>query len=95
MLREPPAATDKEILRTHDSGYLSWGGSGELCGRKFAESGFRRRRKWPSARGEGYCVFNEGAIAALAMQTEGRVRRVAILDCDVHRGNGTESNLGR
>jgi len=43
--------------------------------------------------GEGYCVFNDSAIAALAMQAEGRARRIAILDCDVHQGNGTASIL--
>ncbi len=41
--------------------------------------------------GEGYCVFNDSVIAARAMQAEGRVRRVAIIDCDVHQGNGTAS----
>lgn len=40
-------------------------------------------------RGEGYCVFNDSAIAALSLQAEGRVRRVVIVDCDVHLGNGT------
>jgi len=39
--------------------------------------------------GEGYCVFNDAAIAARAVQAEGRVRRVVVLDCDVHQGNGT------
>jgi acetoin utilization deacetylase AcuC-like enzyme len=39
--------------------------------------------------GEGYCVFNDVAIAARAVQAEGLVRRVLILDCDVHQGNGT------
>ncbi len=39
--------------------------------------------------GEGYCVFNDSVIAARAMQAEGRVRRVVVLDCDVHQGNGT------
>lgn len=39
--------------------------------------------------GEGYCVFNDAAIAARAMQAERRVRRIVILDCDVHQGNGT------
>jgi len=43
--------------------------------------------------GEGYCVFNDSAIAARAMQAEGRVRRVVILDCDVHQGNGTAAIL--
>ncbi len=40
-------------------------------------------------RGEGYCVFNDAAVAARAMQAEGRVQRVVIVDCDVHQGNGT------
>lgn len=41
------------------------------------------------AKGEGFCVFNDAAIAARAMQAEGKVGRVAIIDCDVHQGNGT------
>lgn len=44
-------------------------------------------------RGEGYCVFNDAAIAALAMQAEGGARRVVVIDCDVHQGNGTASIL--
>ena len=40
-------------------------------------------------RGEGYCVFNDTAVAARAMQTEKRARRVLVIDCDVHQGNGT------
>jgi acetoin utilization deacetylase AcuC-like enzyme len=43
--------------------------------------------------GEGYCVFNDSAIAARAMQAEGRARRVVILDLDVHQGNGTAAIL--
>ncbi len=46
-------------------------------------------------RGEGFCVFNDCAIAARAMQAEGRVRRVVIVDCDVHQGNGTAAILAR
>ena len=37
----------------------------------------------------GYCVFNDVAVAARAMQAEGLARRIAILDCDVHQGDGT------
>ena len=40
-------------------------------------------------RGEGFCIFNDAAVAARAMQAEGRARRVLIVDCDVHQGNGT------
>ena len=40
-------------------------------------------------RGEGFCVFNDVAVAARMMHREGRAQRVAILDLDVHQGNGT------
>ncbi len=43
--------------------------------------------------GQGFCVFNDSAIAARAMQAEGRVRRIVIIDCDVHQGNGTAAIL--
>lgn len=44
-------------------------------------------------RGEGFCVFNDAAVAARTMQAEGRARRVLVVDCDVHQGNGTASIL--
>lgn len=43
--------------------------------------------------GEGFCVFNDTAVAARTLQAEGLVDRVAILDCDVHQGNGTAACL--
>jgi acetoin utilization deacetylase AcuC-like enzyme len=43
--------------------------------------------------GQGFCVFNDSAVAAKAMQAEGRVKQVIIIDCDVHQGNGTASIL--
>ena len=46
-------------------------------------------------RGEGFCVFNDGAIAARLMQAERRAARVAIVDLDVHQGNGTAAILAR
>ena len=39
--------------------------------------------------GQGFCVFNDSAVAARAMQDENLARRFIILDCDVHQGNGT------
>ncbi|MBW3535589.1 MAG: histone deacetylase [Gemmatimonadetes bacterium] len=39
--------------------------------------------------GEGFCVFNDVAVAARAVQAEGMARRIAVLDLDVHQGNGT------
>lgn len=46
-------------------------------------------------RGEGYCVFNDIAVASLALLAEERVARVAVVDLDVHQGNGTAAILGR
>jgi acetoin utilization deacetylase AcuC-like enzyme len=40
-------------------------------------------------RGEGFCVFNDVAVAASALLRDGVVCRAAIVDCDVHQGNGT------
>lgn len=39
--------------------------------------------------GEGYCIFNDCAVAARAVQAERRVKKIVVLDCDVHQGNGT------
>ena len=40
-------------------------------------------------RGEGFCVFNDCAVAARALQRSGQARRVVVIDCDAHQGNGT------
>jgi acetoin utilization deacetylase AcuC-like enzyme len=42
-------------------------------------------------RGEGFCVFNDVAIAIRALRAEGLIRRAAIIDLDVHQGNGTHA----
>lgn len=39
--------------------------------------------------GAGYCVMNDLAIAARALLKAGRVKRLLILDLDVHQGDGT------
>ena len=122
-LRVPHAATDEEILRVHDPGYLRRVQRGEMDRAEMRRIGFpwspemvERSRRSAGAtieacrlaleegaavnlaggthhafrdRGEGYCVFNDAAIAARALQAEGRVRRVVVVDCDVHQGNGT------
>lgn len=44
-------------------------------------------------RGQGYCWLNDSAIAARAMQAEKLARRILIIDCDVHQGNGTAAIL--
>ena len=45
-------------------------------------------------RGEGFCVFNDVALAIRLLQHEGRLRRALIIDLDVHQGNGTARIFG-
>jgi acetoin utilization deacetylase AcuC-like enzyme len=40
-------------------------------------------------RGEGFCVFNDVALAVRLLRHEGRIARAAVVDLDVHQGNGT------
>lgn len=46
-------------------------------------------------RGEGYCVFNDFAVAALRLLNSGKAKKVLIIDLDVHQGNGNSSILGQ
>jgi acetoin utilization deacetylase AcuC-like enzyme len=39
--------------------------------------------------GEGYCVFNDVAVAARVLLDRGALERIAVIDADVHQGNGT------
>jgi acetoin utilization deacetylase AcuC-like enzyme len=120
---EPHAATDDELLRVHDRGYVGRVLGGRLSPDEIRRIGFpwspqlveRSLRSTGAAIdaaaaaltdgvaaslaggthhagtdwGEGYCVFNDTAVAAREMQARGAVERVVILDCDVHQGNGT------
>lgn len=47
------------------------------------------------ASGGGFCTFNGLMIAALALRAEGLVKKVAVLDCDEHYGNGTDDIIER
>ena len=42
-------------------------------------------------RGEGYCVFNDVAVATRALQASTEIDRVAVVDLDVHQGDGTSA----
>ena len=44
-------------------------------------------------KGSGFCVFNDAAIAARVMQRQTPIKKIAIIDLDVHQGNGTASIL--
>src|SRR5215212_5828927 len=41
--------------------------------------------------GEGFCVFNDVAIAIRALQRDKRISRAVVVDLDVHQGNGTHA----
>lgn len=45
--------------------------------------------------GEGFCLFNDVATAIRRLQRDGRVPRAAVVDCDVHHGNGTAAIFER
>jgi acetoin utilization deacetylase AcuC-like enzyme len=127
-MREPPAATDAELVRAHDPDYLAAVASGTLDERAMRRIGFpwspamvERSRRSAGATiaacrsalehgfgvnlaggthhahrhfGEGFCVFNDAAVAARAMQAEGLARRVLVVDLDVHQGDGTAAIVG-
>jgi acetoin utilization deacetylase AcuC-like enzyme len=42
-----------------------------------------------SDHGAGYCVFNDVAVAARVLLRDGLIARAAVVDCDVHQGDGT------
>ena len=43
--------------------------------------------------GAGFCIFNDVAIAARTLHREGAIARAAVIDCDVHQGDGTADCL--
>ena len=122
-LAVPEAATDEELTRVHDPGYVTRVTRGDLTRDEVRRIGFpwspelleRSRRSVGGTlaaaraalldgvaanmaggthhafrdRGEGFCVFNDVAVAARAVQAGGTAARLAVLDLDVHQGNGT------
>lgn len=44
-----------------------------------------------ASHGEGFCVFNDVAVAIRALQRDSAIRRATIVDLDVHQGNGTHA----
>ena len=44
-----------------------------------------------ASHGEGFCVLNDVAITVRALRARGRIVRAAVVDLDVHQGNGTHA----
>jgi acetoin utilization deacetylase AcuC-like enzyme len=42
----------------------------------------------------GFCLFNDVAVATDVLRRAGQARRVLVVDCDVHQGDGTAQLLG-
>lgn len=119
----PEPATDEQLLRVHDRGYVERVKSGTLDRQEIRRLGFpwspelveRSRRSVGATigasrsaldrgcginlaggthhafkdRGNGFCVFNDVAVAIRELQETDGVRRAMVIDCDVHQGDGT------
>ncbi|MBV8819998.1 MAG: histone deacetylase [Acidobacteriaceae bacterium] len=78
LVRRTLASVGGTLQATQDAFTRGWGGN--LAGG--THHAFR-------GEGSGFCVFNDIAIAIEWLRSKGRVRRAAILDLDVHQGDGT------
>jgi acetoin utilization deacetylase AcuC-like enzyme len=129
---EARPATDEEILRLHDPGYLAWLGEASAAaggdagdGAPFGHGSLEVARlsaggcmvaadavldghvdtayalvRPPGhhaepARGRGFCLLGNIALAILHLRATRGVGRVAVVDWDVHHGNGTETAFWR
>ncbi|CAN5880102.1 histone deacetylase [soil metagenome] len=128
QMRDPPAASDDELLLAHTADYVARFNAGMLepaevrrIGLPWSEALVERSRRAvggtiAAARhalshgiamnlaggthhafadhGEGFCVYNDIAIAIRGVQRDRLIGRAAIIDLDVHQGNGTHAILG-
>ena len=78
LVRRTLASVGGTLCATEDALAKGWGGN--LAGG--THHAFRDC-------GAGFCVFNDVAIAFETFRAAGRIRRAAVLDLDVHQGDGT------
>ncbi len=78
MVRRALASVGGTVAAASDALNYGWGGT--LSGG--THHAFR-------AAGAGFCVFNDVAVAIQSLRKDGLVRRVAVVDLDVHQGDGT------
>ncbi|MFH5803788.1 histone deacetylase [Alienimonas sp. DA493] len=63
--------------------------AGRGAGRPFAANLAGGTHHAFADRGEGFCLFNDAVVALRDLRARGLIERAAIVDCDVHQGNGT------
>src|SRR5882724_989011 len=78
MVRRALASVGGTLAAARDALDYGWGGT--LSGG--THHAFR-------AAGAGFCVFNDVAVAIQSLRKDGLVHRVAVVDLDVHQGDGT------
>jgi acetoin utilization deacetylase AcuC-like enzyme len=80
LARRTLASVGGTLAAAHDA--MAAGFGGNLAGG--THHAFRNH-------GAGFCVFNDLAVAILALRREGLAKRAAVVDLDVHQGDGTAS----
>ena len=78
LVRRTLASVGGTLSATCDAFDSGWGGN--LAGG--THHAFR-------AEGSGFCVFNDIAVAIQWLRSMGRIQRAAVIDLDVHQGDGT------
>lgn len=78
LVQRALASVGGTLSAAHDALENGWGGT--LGGG--THHAFR-------SEGAGFCVFNDIAVAIQFFRTSGRIRRAAVIDLDVHQGDGT------
>jgi acetoin utilization deacetylase AcuC-like enzyme len=78
FVRRTLGSVGSTLSATQEAMHSGWGGT--LAGG--THHAFR-------AEGSGFCVFNDIAIAIESLRTAKRIRRAAVIDLDVHQGDGT------
>ncbi len=96
QLRRTPRTMSSELPLSAEivRAYVLAAGGTLLAAREALERGFGVHlgggfHHAAADRAEGFCYVNDLAVAVRGLQSEGRVRRAAVVDCDVHQGNGT------
>lgn len=78
LVRRTLASVGGTLAASRDA--MRWGFGGNLAGG--THHAFH-------GEGSGFCVFNDLAVASLALRHEGMAARAAVVDLDVHQGDGT------